>query len=47
MASLLDSALAGGLSPAIVRELADTALVIAGDLGVALLPFTPGPPAAG
>lgn len=47
MASLLDSALAGGLSPTIVRELANTALVIAGDLGVALLPFTPGPPAVG
>ena len=46
MANLLDSALSGGLPPEVLRDLADTALGIAAELGVALAPSTPRPPAA-
>ena len=40
MATLLDTALSGGLSPECIRELAGTSRDIAADLGVALEPFT-------
>ncbi|MGZ4574251.1 MAG: DUF4192 domain-containing protein [Mycobacteriaceae bacterium] len=45
-ARLLDSALSGGLPPEVLRDLADTALGIAAELGVALVPSTPRPFAA-
>ncbi|WP_127783347.1 DUF4192 domain-containing protein [Rhodococcus sp. X156] len=44
MAGLLEAALAGGLRPEAVRELADTAIEVAADLGVTL---PAGPSAAG
>jgi len=47
MANMLDTALSGGLSPDVIRELADTAQEVAAELGVALPPFTPHPPAFG
>jgi len=43
MATLLDTALSGGLPPESIRELAGTSLDIAADLGVVLPPFTPLP----
>lgn len=46
MAGLLDTALSGGLPPEAVRELAETALGIAENLGVALVPFMPRHPEA-
>ncbi|MEO9222546.1 MAG: DUF4192 domain-containing protein [Mycobacteriaceae bacterium] len=45
MATLLETALSGGLPPEVVRGLAGTALGIAAGLGVTLPPATPRPPA--
>lgn len=45
MANLLDTALSGGLAPEVIRDLADTSRSVAAELGVALPPFTPRPPA--